>query len=158
MRKIVSMSCFAAAMIGSAASALAAQGTIQFTGAVTSTCVLTVGAPGVLAPNTDFTQLNSQASGGSAGTIAVLSTGSAFKVSTVAPTSFTSAPATGGDSVNYSTSYQGSGATSIGSTPGTTATTVNTGLTNLSVNLLAQKSAGTFAAGAYVTVVIVRCE
>lgn len=154
------LSAFAAfgAIAVSASAALAATGNVPFTGVVTSTCVLTVGAPGVLVPSTDFTHLHSQAAGGSAGTIAVLSTGTVFKVSAVAPTAFTSAPANGGTNVSFSATYAGSGATTIGTTPGATLTSVNPGTTNLSINLDAAKSAGTFDAGAYVTEVVVRCE
>ena len=158
MRKIVSIIGAAAGVALLPSAVMAATGNVPFAGIVTSTCVLTVGAPGVLAASTDFTHLSSQVAGGSAGTIAVLSTGTTFKVSAIAPTAFTTAPAGGGDAVNFSASYQGTGATSIGSTPGTTATLVNTGLTNLSVNLLAAKSTGTFNGGAYATEVIVRCE
>lgn len=158
MRNILSAFAALGAVAASASATLAATGNVPFTGVVTSTCVLTVGASGVLAPSTDFTHLNSQAAGGSAGTIAVLSTGTVFKVSAVAPTSFTAAPTSGNSNVNFTASYSGSGATSIGATPGTTLTSVNPGTTNLSVNLDAIKSAGTFDAGAYVTEVIVRCE
>lgn len=158
MRKIVSILCAVVALAGLPNAAMAATGNVPFAGLVTSTCVLTVGAPGVLAASTDFTNLSSFVAGGSAGTIAVLSTGTTFKVSAIAPTAFTSAPAGGGDAVNFSASYQGTGSTSIGSTPGTTATTVNSGLTNLSVNLAAIKSSGTFNGGAYTAEVVVRCE
>ena len=158
MRKIVAKAAAVAALALSADVACAVQANVPFTGIVTSTCVLTVGSPGVMSASTDFTNLSSTNSGGVAGTIAVLSTGTAFKVSAIAPTAFTTSPVGGGDAVLFNALYQGTGATSIGSTPGATATTLNTGLTNLSVNLNAQKSSGTFPGGAYATEVIVRCE
>ncbi len=158
MRKILSNSLAAAVLALSAHAASAVDSIVPFTGVVTSTCVLTVGTPGVMSASTDFTNLSSTNAGGVAGTVAVLSTGASFKVSAISPTSFTTAPAGGGDAVSFNALYQGSGATSIGSTPGATPTTVNTGLTNLSVNLNAQKSTGTFPAGAYASEVIVRCE
>lgn len=158
MRNILSAFAALGAVAISVSAASAATGNVPFSGLVTSTCVLTVGTPGVLAPSTDFTHLNSQAAGGSPGSIAVLSTGTVFKVSAVAPTSFTAAPAGGNSNVNFSASYSGSGATSIGATPGTTLTSVNAGTTNLSINLDSVKSTGTFDAGTYVTEVIVRCE
>ncbi len=158
MRKIVLIAALSTITLTAAAPAIAATANVPFTGIVTSTCVLTVGAPGVMTASTDFTSLSSTNAGGAAGSIAALSTGTNFKVSAIAPTSFTTAPAGGGDAVSYSASYQGSGATSIGSTPGASQTTLATGLTNLTINLAAQKSAGTFPGGAYATEVLVRCE
>lgn len=142
----------------SAPAVIAATANVPFTGLVTATCVLTVGTPGVLAPNTDFTSLNSLAAGGTPGSVSVLSTGATFKVSAIAPTVFTLAPPTGGDNVSFASTYQATGATAIGTTPGTTQTTVNAGLTNLTINLAATKSAGNFTGGAYAAEVIVRCE
>ena len=138
--------------------AYAATGTVPFTGIVTTTCALTVGTPGIIAPSADYTSLSSTAAGGSAGTVAALATGAAFKVSTVAPSSFTAAPATGGDNVSFSSTYSGSGSTTIGSTSGASQTTLNPGVTNLNVNLSATKGSGVFAGGAYAAEVIVRCE
>lgn len=131
---------------------------VPFAGAVTSTCVLTVGIPGVLSPDAGFTSLASTNPGGLAGTVSVLSTGGSFGVSADAPTAFTTAPTGGDANVDFFARYQGSGATTIGDTPGTTATPVNAGVTLLNVNLRAEKSAGTFPAGAYLTEVVVRCE
>lgn len=143
---------------GAIAPVNAATGNVPFTGIVTTTCVLTVGAPGVIAPSADYTTLSSTAAGGLAGTVAALATGGAFKVSAVAPTSFTVAPAGGGDNVSFAATYAGAGSTNIGATPGTNQTTLNAGVTNLSVNLAATKSNGVFAGGAYAAEVIVRCE
>lgn len=150
----------AAALTGLlAAPGWAATANVPFSGLVTATCVLTVGTPGILAPNSDFTGLSSVSGpGATAGTVSALSTGAAFKVSAIAPTAFISAPATGGDNVSFSSLYSGSGATSIGSTPGATLTTLNAGLTNLTIHLTAAKSAGHFNAGAYAAEVVVRCE
>ena len=158
MYKFLSVAPLAAVLAFAAAAANAADATVPFTGLVTATCVLTVGLPGVMGTSTDFKTLSSTAAGGVSGSVAALSTGSAFKVSAIAPTAFTVAPAGGGDSVVFTTNYAASGATTIGSTPGTTATTLKSGLTNISVNLNAVKSSGTYNAGAYAAEVIVRCE
>lgn len=158
MNKAFSIVPVLAALVAAPSAANAAQATVPFTGLVTATCVLTVGLPGVFGVSTDFKTLSSTAAGGVTGSVAALSTGTAFKVSAVAPTAFTLAPAGGGDSVAFAASYSASGATTIGSTPGTTATTLNSGTTNISVNLNAVKSSGTFNAGAYAAEVIVRCE
>jgi hypothetical protein len=145
-------------LLTSAQSADAATGSVPFTGIVTAACVLTVGTPGVLGTSADFTTMSSASSGGSPGTIAALATGAAFRVSAIAPSDFTTAPAGGGTGTTFTASYAGSGATSIGSTPGATTTLLAPGLTNLSINLAAHKTTGVFSAGAYVAEVLVRCE
>lgn len=158
MRKILQTVATLAALTLTQQAAVAATANVPFTGIVTATCVLTVGTPGVMSASTDFTSLRSTNAGGVAGTVAALSTGTTFKVSAIAPTSFTSSPAGGGDAVSFNALYTGTGATSIGSTPGATTTTLNSGLTNISVDLAAVKSSGTFNGGAYAAEVIVRCE
>lgn len=158
MRKIVQYTSFAAVVAIASQPAFAADATVPFAGLVTSTCVLTVGTPGVMAASTDFRALSSTNAGGIPGTVSALSTGSSFKVSALAPTAFTTAPQGGGDAVSFHANYSATGSTSIGNTPGTTPTTLNSGLTNISVNLNAVKSAGTFNGGAYAAEVIVRCE
>lgn len=158
MRKLFFAGVATGAVFAASGPAIAVTANVPFSGLVTATCVLTVGTPGVLAPNTDFTVLSSLAAGGVPGSIAVLSTGASFKISAIAPTAFTLAPATGGDSVTFASQYQATGATTVGSTPGTTETTVNAGLTNMVVNLAATKSVGNFAGGAYAAEVVVRCE
>lgn len=158
MKTSTTLAGLALATVFAAQPALAQLANVPFTGAVTSTCILTVATPGILAPDAGFTSLASTNPGGLAGNVSVLSTGGAFSVSADAPTAFTSAPAGGDTGVDFFARYQGSGATTIGDTAGTTPTPVNAGLTLLSVNLLAEKSSGTFPAGAYLTEVVVRCE
>lgn len=158
MKKILSIAPLVTALSFVPAAANAADATVPFAGLVLSTCVLTVGLPGVMGTSTDFKSLSSTAAGGLSGSVAALATGSGFKVSAIAPTAFTISPTGGGDNVNFSAAYSASGSTTIGNTPGTTATTLNNGLTNVSVNLNAVKSSGTFNGGAYAAEVIVRCE
>lgn len=158
MKKILSITSLVASLAFVAPAANAADATVPFTGLVTSTCVLTVGTPGVMGASTDFKTLSSTVAGGVPGSVSALSTGTAFKVSAIAPTAFTVSPAGGGDSVAFNANYSASGATTIGNTPGTTATTLHSGVTNISVNLNAAKSSGTFNGGAYAAEVIVRCE
>ena len=159
MRKVLSVAVVTSVIAAAVQPAVAATGTVPFAGLVTATCVLTVGTSGVIAPNSDFTILSSTSGAGATpGTIAALSTGTAFKVSAIAPTAFTAAPATGGDNVSFTATYAGSGASTIGTTPGGTQTLLASGTTNLTINMQAQKSAGNFAAGAYAAEVLVRCE
>lgn len=158
MRKSILAAATAGAVMASSGQALAVTANVPFTGIVTATCVLTVGTPGVLAANTDFTVLSSSAAGGTPGSILVLSTGSSFKVSAIAPSVFTLAPPTGSDSVTFASRYQTTGATATGPTPGATETTIAPGTTNMVVNLDATKTSGNFNGGAYAAEVIVRCE
>lgn len=131
---------------------------VPFTGTVLSTCLLTVGTPGVLTTNADYTSFSSANAGGISGIVTAVTTGIGYEVSTIAPTGFTLKPTGGDDNVTFSTTYTANGATNVGETAGTTATTLGLGATILTVNLGAVKSVGTFTAGAYATTVTVRCE
>lgn len=158
MRRIARLTMVLALVSGVNSAARAADALVPFTGLVTSTCVLTVGTPGVLGANSDFSVLSSSASGGVAGTVSALSTGTTFKVSAIAPTAFSIAPDGGNTGVTFAATYSGTGSTSIGTTPGDTQSTLATGVTLLTVNLEATKSSGPFPGGAYTTEVTVRCE
>jgi hypothetical protein len=158
MRNIILTGSLCLGLILSPTKSSAATANVPFTGAVLSVCVLTVGTPGVIAPNSSYTQLSSKNAGGSAGTVTALATGTGFAITTEAPSSFTSAPAGGGTNAAFASSYSGSGATTISSTDGATQTSLNAGTTNLDVHLTATKSSGTFPAGSYSAEVLVRCE
>lgn len=156
MRNSFSIAAVFAAYLVSAQGAAAADGVVPFTGVVTATCVLNVGTAGLLGINTSSNELSSTNSGGLAGSIAVTTTGTTYKISAIAPSAFTLSPDS--PTTTFSTTYSASGATTASSTPGATTTTLHTGVTNVSVNLKAAKSSGVFTAGAYAAEVIVRCE
>lgn len=158
MRNLLVYSTVAALAFGASQPARSAETIVPFTGLVLATCVLTVGTPGILGANADYSVLSSTGAGGVPGLVTVLSTGANFNVSAIAPSAFTISPEGGNDSVAFAANYQGAGATSIGNTPGATATRVNTGITALTVNLEAAKSSGPFPGGAYTAEVVVRCE
>ena len=147
-----------ATILAAAPAALAATANVPFSGVVVSTCTLAVATPGILAPNSNYTVLGSNQPGGSAGAVTIISTGATFKVSATAPSSFTVAPADGNTNTTFQAHYQSTGATSIGSVLGSTATPLNAGVTSLSVDLSATKSSGVFSQGAYTSEVVVRCE
>ena len=136
----------------------AATADIPFTGAILSICALTVGVPGILAPNATYDELSSTNAGGTNGTIAALTTGGGFTITTEAPSNFTLAPTGGGTNVTFDTAYTATGVTTISLSAGETITPLNVGLTTVSVRLEAAKSTGAFPAGAYSAEVLVRCE
>ncbi len=146
------------ACLAATAVADAATTNVPFAGTVISTCTLAIGTPGVLAPSSDYKTLGSTQPGGTSGSVTVISTGSSFRISADAPSSFAIAPADGNTNVSFVARYQATGATTIGQTIGSTATTLLPGLTTLGVDLTATKSAGVFSQGLYQTEVIVRCE
>jgi hypothetical protein len=148
----------AGAILGVTTQGSSAQTTLPFSGTVSSTCVLTVGTPGVIFPNAAYDQLSSQNAGGTSGVVTALATDSSYEISADAPVSFTAAPAGGDSGVTFEVTYQGTGATNIGATVGNTPTQLNAGTTTLEVDLSASKSSGTFPAGNYATEVTVRCE
>jgi hypothetical protein len=144
-----------AALIGFSSHGFAADATALFAGAVASTCVLTVGTPGIITANATFTQLDSDNAGGAESTVAALATGAGFKISALAPTAFTAGSST---NVAFLTDYSLTGATTASNVAGATTTTLGAGLSTVSVGLEAAKSSGTFGAGAYAAAVTVRCE
>ncbi len=143
------------ALFGFSSSAFAATSPALFSGTVASTCVLTVGVAGIITPNADYTKLSSDKAGGAESTVSALATGATFKVSAIAPSAFTAGPSTADGFVSK---YTLSGATSASNVAGATTTTLTPGVTNVAVDLEADKTSGTFNAGAYNAAVTVRCE
>ncbi|MCR4267813.1 hypothetical protein [Nitratireductor sp. ZSWI3] len=142
----------------SASPAAAVEGSVIFNGTILSTCLITIGTPGTLAANADFTELSSEAPGGISGTATILTTGIGYNLSTSAPAAFTSAPAGGDDAVVFASSYSASGVTSLLDVVGTVTSPLGLGLTNVDVDLTATKSSGNFPAGSYTAQVTVTCE
>lgn len=136
----------------------AANGSVLFNGSVLSTCLITIGTPGTLVASADYQTLSSTEAGGVSGSATILATGMGFQVSTGAPTAFVSSPAGGDDSVTFASSYSASGVTTLTDVVGSITSPLGIGLTNLSVDLTATKSAGTFPAGNYTAEVTVTCE
>ena len=159
MKKV---SAFAAAMFVALTpiQANSATGNIPFSGSVSNSCVITVGTSGALAASTDYTVLSSTETGGAAGTATILTTGSGFSLSADAPTSFSAAPATGNDNVSFAASYAATGANTIPTTDGGTATPLSRGSSAITINMSGTKSVGgeTFESGTYAATVVLRCE
>jgi hypothetical protein len=158
-RRILLASALAVSTLISAVSqGLAATANVPFSGTILSICALTVGTPGIIAPNANYTQLSSQNAGGSSGSVAAVTTGTGFSVTTEAPSSFTLSPTGGGTNVTFTSSYSATGVTTVSLSAGATVTPLNVGITNVAVHLSATKSSGSFPAGAYAAEVLVRCE
>ncbi len=155
--KKLAFAAIAAASLASG-SANAATGNIPFNGSVSNTCVITVGGSGTLAASTDFTILGSQQTGGAAGTASVLATGAGFSLSADAPTSFSTAPATGNTNVVFEANYSATGANTIAQTDGATPTALARGTNAVTINMSGTKTSGTFEAGSYSATVVLRCE
>ena len=63
----------AIALLIAPVSGFAATGTASFSGTVVSTCILTAGTAGVIAPNADYTSMSSTNTGGSVSTVTAIS-------------------------------------------------------------------------------------
>ncbi|MEM7215561.1 MAG: hypothetical protein AAF423_08460 [Pseudomonadota bacterium] len=138
---------------------IAATGDIPFNGTVNATCIVNVGANGVMTTSADLQTFGSNQAGGSAGTASVVANGGTFNMSVDPVTSFDTEPAADAtSSETFTPSYASTGATSAA--PGTTGSTaVGAGTSNVTVDLVAVKG-GTdvFAAGNYTATVTLRCE
>ncbi|WP_421871427.1 hypothetical protein [Nitratireductor rhodophyticola] len=138
--------------------AAAVTDTVIFNGNIVSTCLITIGTPGILAANGDFSVLSSTGAGGTSGNATILTTGGGVNVSTSAPTAFAAAPDGGDGDVTFASSYSASGVTTLLDVVGEVASPLGLGLTNLNVDLSATKAAGVFPAGNYTAEVVVTCE
>jgi hypothetical protein len=156
MKKVVFAAIAAGLLVSAPAHAVT--GNIPFNGSVSNTCVITVGGSGTLAASTDYTVLGSEQTGGSAGTASVLATGAGFSLSADAPTSFSTAPATGNNNVVFEANYAATGANNIAKTDGLTKTVLSRGTSAVTINMSGTKTSGTFEAGPYAATVILRCE
>jgi len=127
---------------------------IPFSGSVTHTCVITVGPSGTLGVSSDFKTLSSLATGGSAGSASVVSTGNGFDVSVTAPSSFSTSPTEDTSSTAFTASYTVNNGSSQSS-----ASDLTNGTHAIKVNMAATKSGSNiFEAGAYAATVVLRCE
>lgn len=158
MTKLLTSLFATTACILAATPAAAVTTNVPFTSTVASACVLTVGTPGVMAPDAGYATLDTTESGGTSSVVTVISTGATFSVSADAPTTFSTAPTGANDNLTFEAKYQGTGATTIGETLGTVSTPLGLGLTTLTLDLKATKSTGVFPQGLYTTDVVVRCE
>ncbi len=138
-------------------SATAVDAGIVFAGAILETCVVTVGTAGTLVASGDLTNLSSENSGGIKGTASVVTNGVNSSVQVIAPTSFLTGPSTADTNTTFATDYALTGATITAELAGTVTTSLNLGITTVSVDATATKSSGTFDAGAYSLVSTVRC-
>jgi hypothetical protein len=131
-------------------SGFAGTGSASFTGSVDSTCIITAGQAGRFVPSADYKSISSTNPGGYASQVSALATGNSFSISTDAPQ---------GISANLlSSSYSLSGATTRGTTDGTSTSPLASGETFVAVNMTATRDNGVFTSGTYNGVVTVRCE
>lgn len=144
----------AAGLLVAPVQAFAVTGNVIFNGDVSNTCAITIVDAGILTTNVGQTQLSSENAGGQAGTATVVATSSAYQVSVNAPAAFNAgspaAPST------FAAKYSTTGASTY--TNATVANPLAAGTTNVSVNLAANKTAGSFPTGTYSATVILRCE
>lgn len=131
---------------------------IPFNGTVADTCVITVGGSGTIVPNGSYTQLSSTFGGGAAGTASVLATGGGQDVSVAAPGSWEPGAPASAAGTTFAVTYNLSNATTASNVPGTTVTSLNTGTTDVAVNLTATHPSATFEAGTYTAVAVLTCE
>lgn len=137
--------------------AFAVTGTVPFSGSVTDTCVITVGSPGTIMPNTAYNVLSSKEAGGAAGTATILATGNAYSVSANAPTSWSVSPGST-PATTFAAEYDLSGANTASNVSGSTLTALSHGSTNVSIDLTATLASGTYESGSYATTVVLLCE
>ncbi|GGX72572.1 hypothetical protein GCM10011309_23660 [Litorimonas cladophorae] len=144
-------------IFGLSTPAMAVDQGITFTGLITEQCAVLLGVPGTLGVSPDQTILSSEESGGNAGTAIVTTNGLGSNIQVVVPTSFAIGPASADDNVTFAGDYDLSGSTILSDIVGSTTSALSLGVTTISVHASATKTTGTFEAGTYQMVPIVRC-
>jgi hypothetical protein len=130
-----------------------------FSGSILSTCILVAGTPGIITANADYTGMSSHNGGGLASSVLATATGNSFDITTEAPAAFTLAPAGANTGTTFSSTYALSGATTAAEADGATPRGLNIGISTVTVNMAATKSADAFPASlTYTATVTVRCE
>ena len=129
---------------------------IPFNGTIADTCAITVNSSGTITPNATYTQLSSNNPGGAAGTATILATGTGWDVSADAPAAFSTEPVV--TASTFAATYDLSGVTVAATVPGATTTALNSGTTNVAVDLTATHPTGSYQAGTYAATVVLRCE
>lgn len=136
----------------------------QAQAAIIGTCTITVVNAGTMTTNGALNVLASNQAGGNAAVVTVepdslvcsiLNLLDCYGLSAPPPAAFLSAPAGGGDSVTYASSYAVDGGAQVS---GAVVTRLVNGTYTVAVDLTASRAAGTFPAGSYQAQVLVRCE
>ena len=132
--------------------------------AIIGTCTITVVNTGTMTVNGALNVLGSGEAGGNAAIVTVepdslvcsiLNLLDCYGLSAPPPAAFLSAPAGGGDSVTYASTYAVDGGAAVN---GVTTTRLINGNYTVAVDLTASRATGVFPAGAYQAQVTVRCE
>lgn len=155
MPRFLRVSLLSAAILAAAAGSANAAGNLTFNGLVTGSCALTLGSAGGLGVSTDGLKLSSTEAGGFAANALLLTTSGTYQVQ-VDPISALAAAPSGGGADSVDVAYAATGVTSIVARAAGTPLNLNVGLTNVKVDVTAQK-ATVFPAGLYRADVTVRC-
>ena len=136
--------------------AIAATGNVIFNGTIAATCTLVVNSNGTMTVSTNLQSLSSHNGGGSAGSVALITTGGV--VLSVDPVTVTTVPAADVTATTWTPTYLATGAHTIAET-GASTNLAAPGASAVSVHLAGAKGGSdTFAVGSYQATVTVRCE
>lgn len=155
MSRVLTVGTTIAAMLFAGDAGAAASST-SFVGTVLSRCTLTLGTAGVLALSEDGQTLSSELPGGVSAKVALVTTGAEFQLEVDPLNAFASAPP-GGQADQMSMAFSASGASLFTEVDASQPLRLGLGLTNVDVDLTAEKNDGVFPAGLYRSDVVLRC-
>lgn len=121
-------------------------------------CQLIVIQNGTMVQNIGATKLSSQINAAMPGLAEITTTNASYALSVDPPGGFSSAPQGGNSDVVFNSSLSGHGATNFAETPGNIRVRLKKGVTQVDVNLVAEKLSSSFPAGNYVAELTLRCE
>lgn len=138
-------------------SAFAVDQDVTFRGTILESCSLVIGTDGTLGVSTDQTVLSSEETGGIFGTVTAATNGLGATIEVITPTGFQTGPSSADTNTVFAADYDLSGATVLTEILGGVLTPLGLGATLITVNASATKTSGTFDAGIYELVTVVRC-
>lgn len=130
--------------------------TLNFNALVPDTCTLTLGTPGSLALDSEGSTLSSEEAGGAPAEALLLTSSANYHLEVDPVSSFALAPA-GGQPDTMTASLSASGVTVAAGVAAGTPLNIGVGLTNVEVDLTAEKGSGVFPAGTYRLDLVMRC-
>lgn len=130
---------------------------VTFTGSILESCSVTILTSGLLGVSSGQDALSSEEVGGLAATATIVTNSSNSSIRMVNPLDFTSAPSGASTNVSFDTNYLLVGTTVGSQSDGETETTLNFGLTTMTMNASATKSSGTLPTGDYTLTPTLRC-
>lgn len=130
---------------------------VTFQGTIPESCSITILTNGTLAVSSEQDELSSEQIGGLPATASIVTNSSNSQVQMINPADFASAPSGASANVSFGTNYILAGTTVAVEADGETQTTLNSGITTMTMNASATRASGALPTGDYTLTPTLRC-